>query len=83
MPDPDLTPADDLIVKRRLSSWGHAFARVVETFPAPVEFMHAQLEGGAILTWDEGKVSFSRLGEDQKLTLEQINSEIEGAESDA
>jgi hypothetical protein len=87
MPNPDLTPEDNLRELLLLSEWGHAFARVAETMNpdpgSPAEYLHARMADGAIITWDEGKVSFSRSEEGEKITLQQIDAEIDDAERDA
>jgi hypothetical protein len=77
MPDPNLTLGEDFAVKRLLSVWGHAFASIAETMNpgSPVEFLHARLADGTIITWDEGTVSFSCSGEGAMITLEQIEAE--------
>ena len=77
MPDPSLTPSQDLCVKRALSGWGHAFAHLAEV--AGVEMLHARMADGAIITWDEGTTSLSRSGEGANITLAQLDCEIRAA----
>jgi hypothetical protein len=78
MADPDLTPEQDLRVKTMLSGWGHAFARMAETFApiTPCEFLHARLADGTGITWDEGVVTFTVAGEGANVALAELDREI-------
>jgi hypothetical protein len=82
MPDPDLTPADNLKVYKLMSELGHATERLVKARDLPDDgFFSERLENGIVVACDEGVITLAHplVG---RVTLEAIDAAIEQLEED-